>query len=102
MRKEDDFSIYPMHEATKTIYLQSGKRWAEIDTETGNGTITNGKGGHPNRYLLAMQQARKEAQTFTLPSDELAYLKMNIFATAGKSVGNAIIRTDNSGASEIL
>ena len=102
MRKADDFCVYPMAETAETIHLQSGKRWIDLDTKTGHGYITNGKGGHPNRWLLALQKARGEAQEFTLGSDELAYLKMNIFATAGKSVGNSVITSDNSAAANIL
>ena len=101
MRAADEFIVYPMPDKTDKILLQSDKRWCEIDANTGNGVITNGKGGHPNRWLLSMQIAEGTAQRFIVPSDELAYLKMGIFETTGKLVGD-FIKSDNSGAEYIL
>lgn len=101
-RKPQDFCVYPMQETEKTIYLQSDKRWIEIDSETGEAWMTNGKGGHPNSWLLVFQRARGQAETFVINSVDLQALKMQIFTTAGAKVGNSVIITDNSGAFSII
>lgn len=100
-RKPQEFIVYPMSESAEAILIQSDKRWAEINPETGETQMTNGKGGHPNRWLLMLQQARKEAVSFTLDPLDLQALKMHIFTTAGKQVGNLIL-SDNSAANQIL
>ena len=102
MRKPQEFIVYPMHEKSDKILIQSDKRWAEICVNSGAVEMTNGTGGHPNSWLLQLQKITGKAQKFTISEIDLQTLKMQIFTTAGKSVGNAVISTDNSGAFEII
>jgi len=102
MRKEQNFLVYPMNEKSNIIFCQSESRWLEINSETGECEITSSASGHHNRWLLVMQRSQGKSRKFTLPNVELQHLKMQIFLTAGKSVGNKVITTDNSGAKEII
>ena len=101
-RKPQGFIVYPMSEATKKVYLQSSKRWIELDLETGAAEMTNGKGGHPNSWLLMLQKSRGLHETFTVSAVDLQALKMHIFTTAGASVGSSFVLSDNSGAFNII
>jgi hypothetical protein len=101
-RKSQDFIVYPMAESAATILIQSDKRWAEINPETGEMWMTNGKGGHPNSWLLIWQKARNEAEKHTLNPVDLSALKMHIFTTAGAKVGESVIYSDNSAAINII
>lgn len=101
-RKAQQFIVYPMHEDTANILIQSGKRWAEINKDTGEMHMTNGKGGHQNSWLLVLQEARGESERYQMSSVLLSELKMQIFTTAGTLVGSSIILSDNSGAYNII
>jgi hypothetical protein len=76
MRKAQEFIVYPMHEKSNKILIQSDKRWAEICVNSGAVEMTNGTGGHPNSWLLTIQKMRGQAQTFKLSEIDLQALKM--------------------------
>lgn len=101
-RKPQGFIVYPMAQNANTIFIQSDKRWAEINPETGEMWMTNGKGGHPNSYLLCFQKARGEAEKHQINPVDLSAIKMQIFTTAGSKVGESVIYSDNSAAINIL
>lgn len=101
-RKSQQFIVYPMHENPTRILIQSDKRWAEINKDTGEVQMTNGRGGHQNSWLLALQRARGESETYQMSPVLLSELKMQIFTTAGTLVGDSIILSDNSGAFNII
>ena len=105
-RQPQDFIVYPMQsgETTEVIRIQSQKRWAEVSVQTGQLVMTNGKGGHPNSWLLAMQMATNQAEAHKISDEDMRLLKQAIFATAGSKVGNnaMCIYSDNSEAINIL
>jgi hypothetical protein len=103
-RKAQKFCAYPMQkgEGCKILRLQSEKRWIEIDLLTGAGIMTNGKGGHPNSWLLSFQKSLQVAETFTISPADLQMIKEVIFLTAGSSVGSSIVTCDNSEAFNVL
>lgn len=48
MRKAQDFIVYPAsRDEGSKVLIQSDKRIAQIDIETGEGVLSNGKAGHP-------------------------------------------------------
>jgi hypothetical protein len=100
-RKAQEFIVYPMSEKSEKILIQSEKRWAEIDVKTGQMKMTNGKGGHPNSWLLVWQEARGESEAYVMSEVDLSALKMQIFMTAGDEVGGVVI-SNNSGAFNII
>lgn len=105
-RKPQSFIVYPIQsgEDAKVIHIQSQKRWANVSTESGKMVMTNGKGGHPNNWLLSMQIATKQAEAYQIEADDLQLLKQAIFKTAGNKVGNngMHVYSDNSAAVNIL
>ena len=101
-RKPQEFIVYPMSDSADIILIQSSKRWAEINPKTGEMLMTNGKGGHPNSWLLVLQKARGEAEAYQLNPVDLSALKMHIFTTAGSKVGSSIVYSDNSAAANII
>jgi hypothetical protein len=98
MRKEQNFTVYPMAETSDKISCQSEGRWLEIEIATGNCWITSSQSGHHNSWMLGLQKAWGKAKQFTLDADQLEALKEGIRKTTGKSVGNSVITTDNSQA----
>ncbi len=53
MRKAQDFIVYPKsRDEGSKILIQSDKRIAQIDTETGEGRLSTGKGGHQGFMML--------------------------------------------------
>jgi hypothetical protein len=105
-RKPQSFIVYPLQESddAKVIYIQSEKRWANVSTESGKMIMTNGKGGHPNSWLLSLQIATRQAEAHQIDADDLQMLKEAIFKTAGSKVGNNAMHvySDNSAAVNIL
>ena len=101
-RKEQKFVTYPIEDKTDTLFFQSEKRWIELDLKTGKASMTNGKGGHPNRWLLHMQKATGKHQEFIVSDLDLQAIKMHIFTTADKNAGKSFVKTDNSGAFQII
>ena len=101
-RKEQEFTTYPIKEDTKKVFFQSDKRWIELDLESGKACMTNGKGGHPNSWLLAMQKATGQHQEFQVSEVDMQAIKMHIFTTASKYAGKSFVKTDNSGAARII
>lgn len=61
MRKAVKWTVYPHvtgHESNE-VMIQSDRRIAKFNTETGEGFVSDGKGGHPGFYkLLPMAGAR--------------------------------------------
>ena len=103
MRKVSDFIVYPISESNaKTILCQSDSRWLEIDVNTGKCEMTSSASGHHNRWLLAWQKAQGKHKEFQLSELDLQTLKMHIFTTAGKMVGESFVYSDNSGAAAII
>lgn len=98
MRKAQSFTIYPMKDQNKYAYLQSEKRVSVINLETGEGLMSENHNDHPMFAHLNTDNLTK----FELTSLDFQALRMQIFASAGKEVGNKGVKTDNSGASEIL
>jgi|14_taG_2_1085336.scaffolds.fasta_scaffold04595_7 hypothetical protein len=48
MRKAQDFIVYPAsRDEGSKVLIQSDKRIAQIDIETGEGMLSSGKAGHP-------------------------------------------------------
>ena len=103
-RKAQEFCAYPLQkgEGCDILRLQSDKRWIEIDLLTGAGIMTNGKGGHPNNWLLSFQKSLKVAETFIMLPNDLQMIKEAVFFTAGSSVGSSVITCDNSGAFNVF
>jgi hypothetical protein len=102
-RKPQEFITYPMQsgDGCELLRFQSDKRWIECNINTGVCEMTNGKGGHPNSWLLAFQKIRGQHETFTISEADLQAIKMQVFITAGKMVGG-IVLSDNSGAYNII
>jgi hypothetical protein len=87
-RKPQEFCAYPLDPSNfSTIHLQSDKRWIELNPKTGEAKMTNGKGGHPNGWLLMLQEARKQHETFTLSPEDLELLMSEVLKySSGKVV----------------
>lgn len=52
MRKAAEFTLYPGDDPT-AIIIQSDKRIAQINVETGEGVLSSGMGGHPGFHALS-------------------------------------------------
>jgi len=52
MRAAQEFTMYPNNPTDTVITIQSDKRIARIDLTTGNGIISDGKGGHQGHAKL--------------------------------------------------
>jgi len=53
MRKAQDFIVYPeSRDDGDKVLIQSDKRIAQIDTTTGEGLLSTGKGGHQGFMML--------------------------------------------------
>jgi len=104
MRKAQNFLCYPLSsgDSAKTVTIQSDTRIAQIDTETGKVLMSASHSNGAYFHTLQMDQMKGKAKTFTLSGLDLSGLKMHIFTTAGKSVGNVVIQSDNSGAQNIF
>lgn len=51
MRKAQDFTLYPVTDPSE-VTIQSSNRIAQINTKTGKGVLSDGKGGHQGFHKL--------------------------------------------------
>ena len=100
MRKPQDFSVYPIakDESDKVITIQSSTRIGLIDLNTGRGMMSQSHSSGAYFVHLKMDKLIP----FMVSESDLEDIKTHIFKTAGSSVGNSIVKSDNSGASRIF
>lgn len=70
MRKAEDWVIYPTKADDKTFDIQSDKRWATIDKDTGEMWLS-APHSFANNYVLAMDKRSGKAQHITLEPEVL-------------------------------
>jgi hypothetical protein len=99
MRKEQEFIIYPITGDSKELLIQSKTRIARLNSQTGQGVISESHQGGAYGPHLAIDKLTP----FTVEEIDMQALRMQIFTTASKHAGNnGVIYTDNSGAVNIL
>ena len=97
-RGTQNFICYPITEETKLITIQSGKRIGKYDPETG--IILLSKSRANSSYFHHLQMDNLTAvEIDPLENQEL---KIKIFTTSGKKVGESIVKSNNSGAINIF
>jgi hypothetical protein len=97
MKLPQDFIVYPMNAGDTSIKIQSDKRFGRLNLSTGEGIMNKKNVNNASSIHLS----RGDNMTFKLTSSQLSSLKSAIKSTGGKSVGNAGISSDNSGAMEL-
>jgi hypothetical protein len=97
MRKSQKFVVYPLHQQSRKLRVQSNNRWAEIDMDSGE-VVLSASHNYANSMKLILDVMKKRATMFVMPSSTLNELLNKVRATAGDDVGSSIIRTNNSGA----
>jgi hypothetical protein len=97
MKLPQDFIVYPMNAGDTSIKIQSDKRFGRLNLSTGE-VVMNKKNVN---NASSIHLSRGDNMTFKLTSSQLSSLKTAIKSTGGKSVGNAGISSDNSGAMEL-
>jgi hypothetical protein len=97
MRNPQDFSVYPIStdQSGQPIKIQSATRFGFLDLSSGRGLMSQ---SHPNGAYSYHFTADKKVP-FKLSETDLQRIKEHISGTAGSSVGNMGISSDNSGAS---
>ncbi len=76
MRADQQFTIYPGSEETPhLITIQSDKRIAKVNTETGKTVYSDGKGGHQGFHKLASFAGAKTIDTPEWLKTQLANLE---------------------------
>jgi hypothetical protein len=97
MRNPQDFSVYPIStdQSGQPIKIQSATRFGFLDLSSGRGLMSQ---SHPNGAYSYHFTADKKVP-FKLSGTDLQRIKEHISGTAGSSVGNMGISSDNSGAS---
>jgi len=101
MRKEQEFTVYPITTDTNKILLQSSNRWAEIDKD--GHVWMSASHSFSNSMSLIVDKVKGKAEQDQLTPEQWNKVKELIRATAGHAVGNNILcmTTDNSGAANI-
>jgi hypothetical protein len=98
MRKEQDFSVYPISKGDTQIMIQSDTRIGLIDMASGKGRMSQ---SHPNgAYGVHLQM--DNLVPFQLEPNQLSELKYALSQTAGKNVGRSVVKSDNEGAGDFM
>lgn len=104
-RKSQEFCVYPISAggSTKTITIQSDKRYGKMNTELGTMVISK---NHNNSCSVHFQLdvAMGKAERHDLNKEQLFELTQFIGKTAKAKAGNNSmgVYTDNSGASNLM
>src|SRR4029078_4036845 len=92
-----DFIVYPMQKASKEILIQSDTRIGKLNLETGKGQMSQSHASGAYQPHLMMDKLIE----FEISPLDAQSLRMQIFTTSGKEVGD-YIKSSNIGASDIL
>jgi hypothetical protein len=100
MRKPQNFDVLPIgkNDTGESIIIQSDKRIGRIDLATGKGKISQSHSSGAYFHHLSLDKMTD----FQLSELDTQTLRMKIFTTANKNVGNAGVTCDNSGAINVL
>tara|TARA_Y100000310_G_scaffold134821_1_gene133730 strand:- start:841 stop:1143 length:303 start_codon:yes stop_codon:yes gene_type:complete len=88
MRKEKEWVVYPFVEGRDGLVIQCDKRIAQFDPETGEGRISDGKGGHPGFLKL---QKFLGATEIVVP-EEVREAAKAAQPQSGDTIGNGVVR----------
>ena len=90
MKKAEEFCTYPIQKDDngERIYLQSGHRWAEMDTKTGVVSLSARRAQYANNIWLAICRARGIDEHDCATAEQLEQILSAIRGTAGDKVGN--------------
>lgn len=97
-RGTQNFICYPMTGDDETVKIQSDKRIGKYCPESGRMLLSKSRSG--GSYFHHLQT--DDLTGVHLDPLENQELKMKIFTTSGKKVGNSVLSTDNSGAINIF
>lgn len=80
MRKDQEFTVYPGNEDTPhLVKIQSDKRIAQVNLETGKTRISDGKGGHQGFHKLTIPGVgNSEVETPAWLTEQLAALGIKL------------------------
>lgn len=105
MKKAEEFCTYPIQKDNKgeRIYLQSGHRWAEMDTQSGEVHLSARRAQYANNIWLAICRARGIDEHDCATAEQLAQILSAIRGTAGERVGNNPLHIfcDNSNTARV-
>jgi len=97
MRKSQDFTVYPITKESKSLTLQSDTRIAKVDL-SGNGKVSK---SHANgAYFVHLNI--DPLTDFSFSQSDWRQIVEYIGITEGESVGNSVVKTDNSGAKALF
>ena len=103
MKKAEEFVTYPLQkcDTTEKLYLQSGHRWAELDTATGDIVMSARRAQYANSAWLIVCKINGTAESDKADASQLAEILDAVRGTASpKAGGNNILSMycDNSNA----
>lgn len=97
MRKEQDFILYPITKESTSLKIQSATRMGNVNLE-GKGLMTKSHANGAYFHHLAMDKLTP----FEFSSKDWKQIVDYIGTTEGDTVGESIVKTDNSGARSIF
>lgn len=103
MRKAEEFCTYPIQKGDngEKVCLQSGHRWAELNTRTGAIEMSDRQATYANHITLMLSKVKGTAVYDTATPEQLAEILAAIRGTASPNAGgNNCLRIycDNSNA----
>lgn len=98
MRKAQDFIVYPMHDSSESITVQSDTRFGQIDLATGKAVMSAPHSNGAYAVSLQMDCMRGKAKRFEIAVEDRETLRQWVKSTGGVLVGGSVCRTDNTGA----
>lgn len=97
MRKAQEFTVYPITKESKSLTLQSDTRIARVDLN-GKGKVSKSHAG--GAYFVHLQM--DPLTDFEFNTSDWRQIVEYIGITEGDSVGNSVVKTDNSGAKSMF
>lgn len=98
MRKAEDFIVYPMHDSSSEIRIQSDHRFGCINLDSGRGVLSARRADYANSLWLDLCIIRRTAESIQLADEEREMLRQWVKSTGGLLVGGPLCKTDNTGA----
>lgn len=102
MKKAEEFTTYPLQkgDTTEILRLQSGHRWAELNTKTGEVTMSARRAQYADSVWFCLCMIKHTTESDQATEEQLKQILEAVRGTAGDKVGDNCLGMicDNSNA----
>lgn len=98
MRKEQEFSVYPLSDSGAIIKVQSETRIGQINLDTGEVEMSKPRANGSYISHFYLDRVAGKTKKDKLSEGEMVELRQKVKETGGLRIGESVVKCDNTGA----